>query len=174
MIWTIVKAVFSSGLSFVAPWAAAILQALKVLWASICSAALWCGRQAVAAPAWTSVLMAAVILAWWLSGTIGDHHGYSRGMTDGKSVQTANLNECHNNVGLLEVSLADQNAKIKALSVQGDALRADAAAKVAKVQAENEALRARMAALLAAKPTGKTECERAASARRQIEGDLTP
>lgn len=171
-MWTAIKSALSIGLTAVAPLASAVLEAFKILWISICSAALWCGRQACKAPAWTAVLIGVVVLVWWLSGGIGYRRGHIQGETDGKAVVTADLNHCHTNVGRLEAALSDQSAKIAAMGKQSEALKADATAKVAKAQAEAAALRVRLAALLAAKPAGKTECERAASARRQIEGDL--
>lgn len=165
MIWTAIKMA-------VAPWLSAVLEALKILWGSICAAAGWCLRQAVAAPAWTAVLAGVVILAWWWSGGVGYRSGYDQGTTDGKAAITADLNQCRTNKKTLEAALKDQNTKIAALGKQGEAIKAAAAAKVAKAQAEAAALWARLAALLAAKPAGKDECERAVSARRQIEGDL--
>jgi len=167
-MWTIITSAFSSGLSFLAPVASAVLAALKVIWGWIIVAAGWIWRQAVAAPAWTAVLLGIVLLAYWWSGSVG----YSRGVTDGMATAAANLNQCHTNVSHLESALKDQNAKIAVLGKQGDTLKADAAAKASKAQADITALQRRLAALLVAKPVGKTEAERAAAARRQIEEDL--
>jgi hypothetical protein len=81
---------------------------------------------------------------------------------------TDSLGQCHGNVSGLETAVANQNTKILALGKQGDALRASLVAAIAKNQTEREALLARLAVLAAAKPAGKTECERAVSARAQI------
>lgn len=145
--------------------------ALKVLAAvvrAVTSAASWCLRQAIAAPAWTGILAAVVVVAWIVSGSTGDGRGDARGYTRGVGVGARALETCHGNVGQLESAIKDRNAEIIDLGKQGDALRADLKSLGAKHQTETETLRARLAALAASKPAGKTECERAASARAQI------
>lgn len=167
-MWTAIKTALGAGLSFLSP----VLGVLQTAWSWVCAAAAWCVRQAAAAPAWTAVLVGVVVAAWWLSGERGYSRGHAQGYTDGKAIVMVDLRLCQTNEGKLGSALQVQNAQIAALGKQGAAQRAAAAAAVAQAQAEAQALRKRLAALLASPPAGKNECERAISARRQIEEDM--
>jgi hypothetical protein len=75
------------------------------------------------------------------------------------------------NQAALKAAIKDRNAQITALNKQSEALRANIKVLSARYQDDTKTLQSRLAALAAAKPSGATECERAKSARKQIEDD---
>lgn len=80
----------ATALVFVAPFvpvlgpaAAWIIAIAGAVWRIVTAAFVWSWRQAVAAPAWTAVLLGVALLAWFLSG----QRGYDHGKTDCRAAQ---------------------------------------------------------------------------------------
>lgn len=155
-----------------APVAKSIVEFIAMAARAALKGLTWCLRQAIAQPWWAAAVIAVGVSAWCGSGVIWHGRGYDSGKVDGRAEVQADLDRSRESVNSLETAIKERNAKILALSKQGEALKAESAANVAQATAETKALRRRLAALVAAKPTGATECERAVSARQQIEEDM--